>query len=63
MTLLIYINTVVICILFIICTIQIFRLNELQFQFSELNYWVYKPLFPFVLAETDPYNIIIPHRD
>lgn len=58
-----FLNTVAICVLFIYIVILVIRHASAQIQVSQLDYWIYRPLFPFVLAEEDPLSVIMPYRD
>ena len=61
-TFLAVINTIVLCVIMLCIIILIIRHASAQIQVSQLEYWIYKPLFPFVLAEDDPLSIKMPHK-
>ena len=60
--LLAFLNTAILCALMICIIVLIIRHASAQIQISQLEYWIYKPLFPFVLAEEDPLSVIMPHK-
>jgi len=60
--LLLFINTLLLILLFSIFIYTIIKYNDLNHQVSHLEYNIFKPLFPFELKTTDPLKISMYHK-
>ena len=58
-----FINTILLVILFSIFIYIIVKNNYLNNEVSNLEYLIFKPMFPFELKSDDPFKISIYHRN
>jgi hypothetical protein len=61
--LILFINTLLLVILFSVFIYIIIKNNYLNNEVSNLEYIIFKPLFPFELKSDDPFKVSIYHRD
>lgn len=57
------INIIVFVFCFSMTMYIVFKYAYLRLKVSELNYFVYKPLFPFELNANDPFHIDMLHKE
>lgn len=50
-------NVLFLIVSFILIVVLLFKYSSLYLSVTELNYLVYKPLFPFELKQDDPFHI------
>jgi len=52
-----YLNATLLCISFCLVMVLFYNLSDLKHKVAQLNYYVYKPLFPYEVAAEDPLHI------
>lgn len=58
-----FFNVIALIVLFILFIILIFKNIRMQTAVANLDYVVFKPLFPFELKNDDPYKITMHHKE
>ena len=61
--LILFINTLLLIILFSVFMYINIKNNYLNNEVSNIEYIIFKPLFPFELKSNDPFKVSIYHRD
>jgi len=61
--LILFVNTLLLIVLFSVLIYIIIKNNYLNNEVSNLEYLIFKPIFPFELKSNDPLKVSIFHRD
>lgn len=58
-----FFNIIALIVLFILFILIIFKNIKIQSDVTNLDYSVFKPLFPFELTNNDPFKIMMYHKN
>lgn len=61
-SLLVFINTVGVCILCAMLVTLVIKNADAKIQLSQVQYLVNKPLFPYEMSKTDPLSVTMYHK-